>query len=54
MKGTMNRTRNVSITLAIVVLLALLFFVRTFPVTAGSKPTLSKKEVRALIASAKT
>jgi hypothetical protein len=50
----MNRTRNVSITLAIVVLLTLLSFVRTFPVTAGSKPTLSKKEVRALIASAKT
>jgi hypothetical protein len=54
MKGTMNRARNVSITLAIVVLLALLFFVRISPVTAGRKPTLSKKEVKALIASART
>ena len=50
----MIRTRNVSIALAIVVLLALLSLVRTSPVTAGSKPTLTKKELKALIASAKT
>lgn len=48
----MKTARDVSI-LAIV-LLALLTFVRTFSVTAGSKPTLTKKELKALIASAKT
>lgn len=50
----MNRTRNLSITLAIVVLLALLSLVRTSPVTAWSKPTLTKKQLKTLIASAKT
>jgi hypothetical protein len=53
MKGIMKTTRNASIILAIV-LLALLSFVRTSSVTAGSKPTLTKKELKALIASAKT
>lgn len=50
----MKTKRNVSITLAIVALLALLTLVRTSPVTAGGKPTLTKKELKALIASAKT
>lgn len=50
----MNRARNVSIALAIFILLALFSLVRTSPVTAGSKPTLAKKELKALIASAKT
>lgn len=49
----MKTTRNTSIILALV-LLALLSFVRTSSVTAGSKPTLTKKELKALIASAKT
>lgn len=39
--------------LAIVALLFLLSLVRTSPVTAGSKPTVTKKELKALIASAK-
>ena len=49
----MKTTRNISIILAII-FLASLSFVRTSSVTAGSKPALSRKEVKALIAGAKT
>lgn len=49
----MKTTRNLTIIVAIL-LLGLLSFVRTGSVTAGNKPTLTKKELKALIASAKT
>jgi hypothetical protein len=49
----MKTTRAVSI-IVVIVVLVLLAFVRISSVTAGNKPTLSKKDLKALIASAKT
>jgi hypothetical protein len=37
----------------VIVSVAVLYFVQSSPVAAGNKPTLSKKEVKALIAGAK-
>lgn len=49
----MKAARNVSMILAIVSLFVLIFL-QTSSVTAGGKPALSKNELKALIASAKT
>ena len=49
----MKTTRGISI-IVVAVFLAVLAFVHISSVTAGTKPTLSKKELKALIASAKT
>lgn len=50
----MKTTRGASLMAVVIALLALLAVVCISSVTAGTKPTLSKKELKALIASAKT